>query len=201
MTAHWLDDTYQQSARLAARVAVRDSDFRRLSDHRQDVDSYPQFWQHTVRIEYLREHIADLVEQYWQQSDRLDDYILRVRQIEMVLMQEVMTKTVEGIRQTLREIRERQDILNDKVDEKMKDRITPEMIERARAYPFEQLIEFNRAGFAPCPWHEEKSPSLHYNRKNNTVHCFGCHKTVDTIDWMIEREGVRFPDAVRRLQG
>ena len=79
------------------------------------------------------------------------------------------------------------------------EKITDDMIERARAYPINELIEFNRAGFAPCPWHDETSPSLHHNSKNNTVHCFGCHKTVDTIGWLMDREGMKFQDAVRRL--
>lgn len=159
-------------------------------------------WQHERRIDYLQQSLLpDLIVLYWQQAAQLEDYIVRVRSIEMVLTQEKMQETAGKITKTLREIRERQDILNgiEEQGRQKHDRITPEMIERARAYPFDQLIEFNRAGFAPCPWHEETSASLHFNRTANRIHCFGCHKDMDSISYIQDREGLTFPEAVRRL--
>ena len=81
----------------------------------------------------------------------------------------------------------------------IKNRITPQMIERAKAVPFDSLINFNRAGFTICPFHSEKSPSLHFNKKNNTAHCFGCSWSGDTIKFLMAFNSLTFRDAVARL--
>jgi DNA primase len=56
-------------------------------------------------------------------------------------------------------------------------------IVRAKAYPIENIIEFNRAGFARCINHQEKTESLKWYPKQNKAHCFGaCCKSFDSID-------------------
>ena len=82
---------------------------------------------------------------------------------------------------------------------KIRGRITPEMIERAKNVPFDSLLKFNRAGFVICPFHEEKSPSLHFNKKNNLIHCFGCSYSADTIKFVMDYYKLSFPEAVKRL--
>jgi ferredoxin len=76
-------------------------------------------------------------------------------------------------------------------------RITSEDIEKAKEYPFEDLIETNRAGFALCPFHEEKTPSFYI--KKNFGYCFGCGRCVDTIQFLMETENIGFTEAVKRL--
>lgn len=49
-----------------------------------------------------------------------------------------------------------------------------------------------------CPYHSEDTPSFIYNTKNMTFHCFGCQKTVDVIDVLMEK-GKTFLDAVKFL--
>ena len=49
-----------------------------------------------------------------------------------------------------------------------------------------------------CPYHSEKTPSFIYNPKNQSFHCFGCSKTVDLIDVLMEK-GYSFLDAVKYL--
>ena len=78
-------------------------------------------------------------------------------------------------------------------------RITREDIERAKEHPFDQLIDFKN-NFAICPFHNEKTPSLHWNKKNNTIHCFGCVKNWDTIAFIRETQGLSFPQAVNVLK-
>ncbi|MCI8770212.1 MAG: AAA family ATPase [Lachnospiraceae bacterium] len=38
-----------------------------------------------------------------------------------------------------------------------------------------------------CPYHDENTASFIYNKKNHTFHCFGCNKTVDIIDVLMEK--------------
>ena len=51
---------------------------------------------------------------------------------------------------------------------------------------------------ACCCFHEEETPSLIFNPKNYTFHCFGCQKTVDIIDVFMMR-GLTYLEAVEKL--
>ena len=51
---------------------------------------------------------------------------------------------------------------------------------------------------ACCPYHNEDTASFIYNKKNKTFHCFGCNKTVDIIDVLMEK-GNTFLEAARYL--
>ncbi len=70
---------------------------------------------------------------------------------------------------------------------------------RAKSYPLTNLIEF-RQHKACCPFHSEKTPSLHYYPKTNTAYCFGsCGKVYDSIDAYRLKHGVGFVEAVEAL--
>lgn len=73
-------------------------------------------------------------------------------------------------------------------------------IQKAKnAFPISNLIQFNRQGFARCPFHNDGSPSLKYYHAENYVYCYaGCgHK--DLIDVLQAIEGVDFNTAVKKL--
>ena len=50
-----------------------------------------------------------------------------------------------------------------------------------------------------CHWHSEKTPSLLYNRKNYRVHCFGCGKSADLVDALIEGKHMTFNEAAEKI--
>jgi hypothetical protein len=77
--------------------------------------------------------------------------------------------------------------------------ITDDMIQRAREYPIDQLIQFNR-DFSKCFLHEDKTPSLHYHRGRNMAFCFSCKTSFDPIGVLMKRDGRTFPEAVKQLQ-
>lgn len=77
--------------------------------------------------------------------------------------------------------------------------ITEEMIQVARSYPIEQLIEFDRSGKALAFCHADNHPSLTWHRAKNRATCFPCGKSFSSIDVLSQRDGLSFPDAVRRL--
>jgi DNA primase len=55
----------------------------------------------------------------------------------------------------------------------------------------------NRMGL--CPFHAEKSPSFSVNAERQFYHCFGCGAGGDAFSFLMQSEGLSFPDAVRRL--
>lgn len=77
--------------------------------------------------------------------------------------------------------------------------ITAEMIEAAKQYPIDKLIEF-QGGKATCFNHKEKTASLVFNPTRNKCHCFGCGGSWDGIDVLMVRDSMNFASAVRSLQ-
>lgn len=52
---------------------------------------------------------------------------------------------------------------------------------------------------ALCCFHHEDTPSLIYNPKNYTFHCFGCQKTVDILDVYMQTQHLTYIEAVQKL--
>jgi DNA primase len=53
--------------------------------------------------------------------------------------------------------------------------------------------------WACCPFHNEKTPSFHVEDRKGRYHCFGCKASGDIFTFLVEKEGVSFPEAVERL--
>jgi DNA primase len=67
---------------------------------------------------------------------------------------------------------------------------------KARGVELKQVGE-NYRGF--CPFHEDTTPSLTVNPKENLWNCFGCGTGGDVIRFVELIHGVDFKEAVRRL--
>lgn len=52
---------------------------------------------------------------------------------------------------------------------------------------------------ALCPFHGEKSPSFYVSRAKQIWHCFGCDKGGDVFSFLMEMEGMSFPEVMRHL--
>lgn len=50
---------------------------------------------------------------------------------------------------------------------------------------------------APCPFHEEKSASFHVNAAKGFYKCFGCGEGGDGIKFLMKKENLSYPDAIR----
>ena len=65
-----------------------------------------------------------------------------------------------------------------------------------------QYVELKRKGgrlFGLCPFHGEKTPSFSVSPDAQLYYCFGCHKGGGVINFIMEQEGLSYPDAVRFL--
>ena len=65
-----------------------------------------------------------------------------------------------------------------------------------------QYVSLKRSGanlFGLCPFHGEKTASFSVNPDKGIYYCFGCHKGGGAVNFMMEIEGLSYPDAVRSL--
>lgn len=90
--------------------------------------------------------------------------------------------------------------------------LTPDVIDQARSVDLVQLAESYGLKLAKrgaeysglCCFHTEDTPSLTIYRKNGgpqRFQCFGCGATGDAVQFVMDYEGLKFRDAVRRLVG
>lgn len=65
-----------------------------------------------------------------------------------------------------------------------------------------QYVSLTRRGsnlFGLCPFHNEKTPSFSVAPEKGIFYCFGCHKGGGAVNFIMEIEGLDYPDAIRFL--
>ena len=50
-----------------------------------------------------------------------------------------------------------------------------------------------------CPFHNERTPSFSVNRRKNMCYCFSCHKGGSPVNFIMEKEGISYHDALLQL--
>ena len=64
-----------------------------------------------------------------------------------------------------------------------------------------KLVRKGKVMWGCCPFHQEKSPSFKVENERRAYKCFGCGAGGDAFKWLMETEGLSFPEAVERLAG
>ena len=65
--------------------------------------------------------------------------------------------------------------------------------------PYAPLKKKGANWMACCPFHQEKSPSFSVNPQKGFYKCFGCGKGGNAFTFLMEMEGLNFPEAVQRV--
>lgn len=64
-----------------------------------------------------------------------------------------------------------------------------------------QLKKAGREFKANCPFHEERTPSFYVVPHKGFYKCFGCGKAGSVFDFVMERQGMDFVEAVKYVAG
>jgi DNA primase len=62
-----------------------------------------------------------------------------------------------------------------------------------------KLVRKGRVFWGCCPFHKEKTPSFKVENERRNYKCFGCGAGGDAFKWLMETEGLSFPESVERL--
>src|SRR5919201_934819 len=65
-----------------------------------------------------------------------------------------------------------------------------------------ETVQLKKAGSTYkglCPFHGEKTPSFVVTPARDSWHCFGCGLGGDVFSFVMQRDGVAFPEALRTL--
>lgn len=65
--------------------------------------------------------------------------------------------------------------------------------------PYAPLKKKGANWMACCPFHAEKTPSFSVNPQKGFYYCFGCGKKGNAFNFLMEMEGLTFPEAVKRV--
>jgi len=86
-------------------------------------------------------------------------------------------------------------MINDDKKEEIRD--TADIVEVVGDYV---RLKKSGSGFVGlCPFHDEKTPSFHVTPRLGIYKCFGCNASGDIYNFIMEMEGVSFPEALRTL--
>lgn len=65
--------------------------------------------------------------------------------------------------------------------------------------PYAPLKKKGANWMACCPFHQEKTPSFSVNPAKGFYKCFGCGKGGNAFTFLMEMEGLNFPEAIQRV--
>lgn len=158
---------------------------------REEVDNE---WAYDRRKEYLMTVMRPIVERCLFLYARYELYVEQNAVVAMTIVRERLTEEVRKVVKMQNEL-----YFTRPERKKAAAGVTPEMIQRAKEYPYTDLIAL-RHGRARCPFHDDKNPSFYV--KNNYGRCFSgaCGWHGDAIAFVMERDGISFQEAVRVLQ-
>lgn len=163
----------------------RKATLKAISELRQ---SYPLEWVKERRRTYLESITDDIKFDLLIENLRLEKYIEEGKSLEVLLTKEDIKELSNRLDKIGRELFYADNPTEDYADK----------VRLAKEVPFENFLEFNKHGHCICPFHADKDPSMKYYPKSNTVHCFGCGRSWDTIQFVRELYDLSFKEAIAK---
>lgn len=165
---------------------------RRLADFRHEVEAESPQWARSCRMEYLTGRRRDLIKQIVDARIMAGNLIIDNPKDGPFLAAFLSVSDLEH------EVKRIDNEIKFRWTPKTADRISDHDIERAKSFPLHRLLGKEIGQKVLCIWHSDKKPSFHLYA-DGKGHCFVCGKGGDSIDWVMESQGVSFIDAVKKI--
>ena len=142
-----------------------------------------------ARQRYLNQMLINIDEEYFFYFDWCDG-VMDINEHYALLQLDRLCKEKSD---TMKELARVKNILKPERSD-----ITDDMIERAKLYPVDKLIDFTR-GKAICFNHDDRAPSMYHATRAQRANCPVCDRSFNAIDILMERDGMNFKAAVKQL--
>lgn len=66
----------------------------------------------------------------------------------------------------------------------------------------DQFVSLQKRGknyFGYCPFHDERTPSFSVSQEKQIFHCFSCGRGGDVFSFFIEKDGITYPEAIKKV--
>ena len=84
--------------------------------------------------------------------------------------------------------------------EQIKERVSlSSLVSKYVVWDNKKSNQAKRDFWAPCPFHSEKTASFHVDDNKAFYYCFGCHTKGNVFNFLVEKEGLSFQEAVKNL--
>lgn len=143
-----------------------------------------------ARLRYLKQCLASATAEFEQNREQYIELVREGKDAQnCVRLAEELVKRINGYKRTI-------DITEGKIEAKYA--ITDEMVERAREYPIENLLEVGQNRRAKCCFHQGEGWNM--DIRKNYAHCYVCGETGDVIKVYRKLHDCGFQEAVLALQ-
>ncbi len=141
-------------------------------------------------IKEYRRKLSDLLEAEWTYKSMQMPYLIELQVIyeNVDRPRQVVERHLERLAKQLLHVQNKEFYEKGEVN-----------LEKAKEVLITDILEFNRTGFTHCLWHEERTPSLKYNKKYNRVKCFGCGVSEDVVGVYQKVHNCSFKEAINKL--
>lgn len=142
-----------------------------------------------ARMRYLVCQLRSAIEEFKQNREKYIELVRTGHNAKnCVLTAEKLLKRINGYKYSISVL---------KGEKNANNAITDEMIERAREYPLESILEIGQNRRAKCCFHQGEDFNM--DIRKNFAHCYVCGESGDVIKVYMALNGVGFKEAVIRL--
>jgi hypothetical protein len=157
------------------------------------MDEITEEYKYESRKNYLKEKMSELIREAWFWMAEYELSIEKKESFEnQVYIKEKIDNAISTLRKYVNELYYRRRSIK-----KMEEFSIPrDSIIQAKSIDFHRLVDFHN-NYCRCPFHNDTNPSMVL--RHNRVRCFSCNKSWDTIQFVMDKDGLSFPQAVKYL--
>lgn len=194
-------DDFEQECKWEEQRTLDEKEIKKsIKEFMIEVAEQEPDWVAERRIEYLKNQIAELQKKINWWTAMSSHYKEIGTETSKMFVESIDKTVIVPFKKQKDKLQNEIDLYLNPVIVDYSSKIIDGDIERAKEVPMNTLIDFNRAGFAICLFHNERTASMKWWKKHNVVKCFSCGEAADTIKVYRKLNNSSFREAVENLK-